>query len=55
MGNFASTPEQRARVAALQFLAHDLPALMLALEVTAVRAATLLKLHGSDGDPESTG
>jgi hypothetical protein len=44
--HFETTPEQKAGVAALQFLAHDMPTLILALEVTAVRAETLLKSQG---------
>jgi hypothetical protein len=43
------SPLPQGRTAALQFLAHDLPTLILALEVTAVRAETLLKLHDGDG------
>jgi hypothetical protein len=43
------------RTAALQFLALDLPTLILALEVTAVRAETLLRLHDGDGAPCSGG
>ena len=46
---FGPLPE--GRIAALQFLAHDLPILILALEVTAVRAETLLKLHDGDWAP----
>jgi hypothetical protein len=45
-------PEEMGRLAALQFLAHDLHTLILALEVTAVRAEALLKLHGADGSPK---
>ena len=51
--HFDTTPEQKAQVAALQFLAHDMPTLILALEVTAVRAESLLKLQGKDGEPGS--
>ncbi len=36
------------RVAVLRFLAHDLQTLILALEVTAVRAESLLKEHAPD-------
>jgi hypothetical protein len=43
--HFETTPEQKAGVAALEFLAHDIPTLILALEVTAVRAETLLKIQ----------
>jgi hypothetical protein len=34
---------------ALRFLAHDMPTLILALEVTAVRAEALLKAYGDIG------
>ncbi len=50
--HFETTPEQKAAVEALQFLAHDMPTLVLALEVTNVRAEALLKLHGEKGAPE---
>jgi hypothetical protein len=43
--HFETTPEQKAGVAALEFLAHDMPTLILALEVTTVRAEALLKSH----------
>jgi hypothetical protein len=53
--HFETTPEQKAAVEALQFLAHDMPALILALEVTNVRAEALLKLHGGTGALEGGG
>jgi hypothetical protein len=43
--HFETTPEQKAGVAALEFLVHDMPTLILALEVTTVRAEGLLKSH----------
>ena len=39
-------PADEKHLEALKFLAHDMPTLILALEVTAVRAEALLKLHG---------
>ena len=40
------------RLAVLRFLDHDLPVLILALEVTAVRSETLLRLHSVVDHPE---
>jgi len=39
-------PTDEKHQEALKFLAHDMPVLILALEVTAVRAEALLKAHG---------
>ena len=42
-------PTDEKHQEALKFLAHDMPILILALEVTAVRAEALLKAHGATG------
>jgi hypothetical protein len=41
-------PTSEGRVAVLQFLAHELQTLILALEFTAVRAESLLRVHGGE-------